>query len=93
MSDVDRENGHERMMRRVVQAKGGRFCERCKCCEERRQECEDCDGTGRVEVHGDDGGIVYVDGAEQCSQCGGTGGWWVCDCDDKGEHHEKGATT
>lgn len=67
----------------------GRMCERCLCCAMRREECSDCDGTGRTIVVGDDCGVLYEDGTRQCSKCSGCGGWWLCRCNDKGEHQEK----
>ena len=81
----------EDQLRRQVTKKGGTFCERCKCCEMRRQTCEDCDGVGSVCSMETDAGTVFDAALDpiQCETCGGTGGWDVCTCDDKGEHQER----
>jgi hypothetical protein len=76
------------MLRKLVESKGGKLCERCKCCEMLWQEDSECGGSGHYDRVGDDDGVLYQDGVEQCSTCGGTGGWWTCTCDDKGEHNE-----
>lgn len=79
----------EGQLRRLVMRKGGKFCERCKCCEMHWEGCTDCDGSGRYDVVGDDDGVLYLDGSRQCSKCSGCGGWWLCGCNDKGEHEER----
>jgi hypothetical protein len=74
----------EEQLRRVVEKKGGKFCERCRCCEMRRQTCKDCDGVGYVTPNASD-----AIEPEQCETCSGCGGWWLCSCNDKGEHEER----
>ena len=72
----------ERFLRSLVESKehGGKFCERCKCCEMLRQECETCCGEGMVD---DD---ECKDACEPCYTCEGDGSWWWCDCSDSGVH-------
>jgi hypothetical protein len=61
------------------------MCPRCSkdrvCCEMTWQDCESCDG-GTVVFEDFDG--EEEDGA--CDICEGEGGWWLCDCDDNGQH-------
>ena len=75
----------------LVKAKGGKFCNRCKCCEMLRQECEHCGGEG---MDGHDCGedsccCLYPEENVRCQFCNGKGWWWYCDCDEKGVHHCK----
>lgn len=72
------------------QVSGEKRCERCGCCAMRWEECTDCEGKGRYDILGEDAASgLYRDGWRQCSKCEGCGGWWLCGCNDKGQHAEK----
>lgn len=72
-------------IRRLVERGGGKFCERCKCCEMLWQDCDECAGEGEYECADEWEDEVLT----QCTTCGGCGGWWVCGCNEKGEHEER----
>lgn len=73
----------------LVEEHGGKMCDRCKCCEMTWRPCDYCGSEG---VYGHDCGedtCCCLDPEEnvECEWCEGDGGWWWCNCDEKGAHN------
>ncbi len=76
------------LLAQLISLHDGKLCPRCKCCEMFWQECEYCGGEG---LDGHDCGedtCCCLDPEDNmtCDMCGGTGGFWHCDCDKDGKH-------
>ena len=63
------------------------ICLRCGCCTMYWEECWNCDEGYSSHDCGED--CCCCDDPEPnvtCDICGGKGGYYVCDCDEKGRH-------
>ena len=66
------------------------LCPRCKCCEQFWEPCSSCGGEGIHDDLFEEDPLWYNPGYyEECSECEGKGGFWLClgGCDENGIHY------